>query len=143
MKKLTKKQKAEFPMYIARIDINASAYKDYEAVKGFYRGYYIKAMEEKNLVSAISKLDEVIREYGEDIYLTDLIGKTDREDENGYPIYELVLRSRTHIYSDGRVAEPSWHIADENHSESDDYDYKWYPYKDRFGDLEYIEKVVA
>ena len=83
MKKLTKKQKAQFPQYIARIDVLTSARDDYKGLKGYWQGYYTKAMEEQNITAAISKLDEVIETYGEDFYLVDLIGKTEKEDENG------------------------------------------------------------
>ena len=134
MKKLTKKQKAQFPQYIARIDVLTSARDDYKGLKGYWQGYYTKAMEEQNITAAISKLDEVIETYGEDFYLVDLIGKTEKEDENGYPIYEVVLRSRIRKNCDGSVQAPNWHIADARHGDLDEYEYKWYASEDRYGD---------
>lgn len=147
MKKLTKKQKAQYPEFIAYIDFNSRG-EEFSSVKGYKScGLYVRAMEEKDFLSAIKRLERVIDKYGYAIYLVDLIGKTGREDEDGRPIYEQKLRCRVHLSDwekdeDGnyKAEIPQWHLCDPKHCEGNDYDFIWYAWEDRHGELEYIRR---
>lgn len=149
MKKLTKKEKAMFPEFIVRIDLNARGNEEFSDAKGYHRGYYIKAMEEKDILSAMKRVEKTIYNFGWAIYLVDILGKTDREAEDGRPLYEAKIRCRVHLSDwedeDGnrKALAPQWHFLDAEHSESDEYEYEWYAWEDRYGHLEYLEKGVA
>lgn len=148
MKKLTKKQKAAYPEFIVLIDVSTKWRELFDDVKGYKSpGYYVKAMEETDIFAAMRRVENVIKKQGYAIYLVDILGKSGEEEENGEPIYEKKLRTRVHLsdyekneYGE-RIALPtSWHFCDEEHGESNDVVYKWYADKDRYGDLEWINK---
>lgn len=148
MNKLTKKQKAAYPEFIALIDISASSRWKYDDIKGYREpGYYIRAMEEKDIFVAMRRVERTIKKLAGDIYLVDILGKSGKEDENGEPIYESKIMTRVHLsdYDKDENGEykalPSkWHFRDAEHSESNDCVYKWYAYEDRYGWLEWVSK---
>lgn len=139
MKKLTKKEKAMFPEYIMHVDLTTKGNEAFEGSHGYERGFYTNALTEKDIISAMKKAELFISNFAEETYLVDLLGKTGREDEDGRPIYEIKLRTRTHLTEwkneDGRreAQTPQWHICDEAHCESNEFDYKWYM------DISYLE----
>lgn len=148
MKKLTKKQKAAYPEFIVVIDVATDMREEFEGVKGYKSpGYYVKAMEETDIFAAMRRVENVIKKHGCTIYLVDILGKSGKEEENGEPIYEKKLRTRVHLsdyekddYGYRKALPTSWHFCDEEHGESDEVVYKWYADKDRYGDLEWIDK---
>ena len=148
MKKLTKKQKAAYPEFIVLIDVSTKWRELFEDAKGYKSpGYYVKAMEETDIFAAMRRVENVIKKQGYAIYLVDILGKSGEEEENGEPIYEKKLRTRVHLsdyekneYGERKALPTSWHFCDEEHGESNDVVYKWYASKDRYGDLEWINK---
>lgn len=148
MKKLTKKQKAAYPEFIACIDVATDKREVFKGTKGYTEpGYYIKAMEEKDLLAAMRRLENVIKKHGYAIYLADILGKSGEEEADGTPLYEIKIRTRVHLSEwqkddDGeRKALPTnWHFCDEEHSENNEVIFKWYAYEDRYGYLEFISR---
>lgn len=148
MKKLTKKQKAAYPEFIACIDVATDKREVFKGTKGYTEpGYYIKAMEEKDLLAAMRRIESVIRKHGYAIYLADILGKSGEEYDDGAPVYEIKMRTRVHLSEwqkddDGeRKALPTnWHFCDEEHSENNEVIFKWYAYEDRYGYLEFISR---
>lgn len=147
MKKLTKKQKAAYPEFIVMLDVATYGREDFEGMKGYRNGFYIKAMEETDVFAAMRRIEAVIQYYGGSIYLADILGKNGEEADDGAPLYEVKMRTRVHVsewekdeYGEKKAQASTWHFCDKEHSENDDFKYRWYPDKDRYGDIEFIMK---
>lgn len=148
MKKLTKKQKAAYPEFIAVIDLCADHKDEFKGSKGYTEpGYYVKAMEEKDIFAAMRRIENVIRKQGYAVYLADILGKSGEEYDDGAPVYEIKMRTRVHLSEwekddDGnRKALPTkWHFCDKEHYESNECIFKWYASADRYGWLEWLDR---
>lgn len=133
MKKLTKVQKAAYPEFIVYIDYSAAGARK-AGVQTF-----TKAMEETNILDAMQRVEKVIQERAEDIYLVDIYTKTGEETEIGEPIYKTAIMTRVHMEY-GKACSSQWHFRDEAHSESEDGKYLWYETEGRKGVLNFYSK---
>lgn len=120
MKKITKAQKALYPEFVIYIDTTAKG----EEVTG--HKVFTKAMEEKNILDAMKRAEQCIKKQGENIYLVDIYAKTDKENEQGEPLYKTVLMTRVHMEY-GQAQSSNWHFRDSEHNESEDGYYEWLP----------------
>lgn len=80
MKKLTKAQKAAYPEFIVYIDCTAKG-----SEKTGWQTFK-KAMEETNILDAMRRVETLIQERAEDIYLVEIYAKTGEETDIGEPI---------------------------------------------------------
>lgn len=148
MKKLTKKQLAAYPKYLMYLDFCAGKGTDFQNSVGYEScGLYARGLKETDAIQAMKYIESVIYDYGHEIYLADLVRKTDQTDENGYPIYETALRTRVHLSDwqkddDGnpRAMTSKWHVCDPDHGENNDFLYRWQPVGNDplYGYLEFI-----
>ena len=133
MKKLTKAQKAAYPEFIVYIDCTAKG-----SEKTGWQTFK-KAMEETNILDAMRRVETLIQERAEDIYLVEIYAKTGEETDIGEPVYKTAIMTRVHMEY-GKACSSQWHFQDEAHGEYEDGEYLWYGTEDRNGVLEFYKK---
>ena len=119
--KLTKAEKALYPQFITSIDLSAEGRTEMPNKSG----YYYKAMEETDILSAMRRVEDCIRKQGKMIYLVDIYEKTTQETDIGEPVYRPAIMTRV-VDFDGEILPSQWYFRDAQHGEMEKGRCVWY-----------------
>ena len=104
-------QKSRFPKFVAYIDGSASS----------EIGIFEKAMVETDLLEAMKTLENAANKMFEAVYLVGIYQKTDKTNQIGEPLYEMVIGARM-----GERKLNGWHFWDHAHGETPHGLARWY-----------------